>query len=224
MRKGYVLSLGRMPYLEAWDLQKRLHRLRVQDRIPDTLILLEHDPVITLGRQGKEENIHVAPEFLASQGVPVVRVERGGDVTYHGPGQLVGYLFFKLRDSLTRVRHLILALEEALIYALATYGISAAKDPEYIGVFVEQDKIAAIGVAVHQRVSFHGFALNVQPNLEHFRWILPCGLQDRGVTSMEALLGHPVPLPEVAQRVVRGMEQAFGLALEPHSLEDLPLE
>ncbi len=221
MRRGFVLSLGRMAYDQAWDLQKRLHRLRVDQRIPDTLVLLEHDPVITLGRQGDESHI-VNPEFLKRLGIPVFRVERGGDVTYHGPGQLVGYLFFQLRDSLSRVRHLILSIEEALVRALATYGIHAHMDPEYIGVFVGTDKIAAIGVAVHERVSFHGFALNVHPNLEHFRLIVPCGLTDRGVTSMEKLLGTAPDLQEVESRVVQAFEQVFGLALEPKTLKDLP--
>ena len=222
MRPGFVLSLGRVPYDRAWDLQKRLHRLRVAQRIPDTLILLEHDPVITLGRRGDPRHIQVAPEFLKKLGISVFRVERGGDVTYHGPGQLVGYLIFQLNDSLSRVRHLILSIEEALIRVLATYGVQAHTDPDYIGVFVGNDKIAALGVAVHQRVSFHGFALNVNTNLEHFRLILPCGIQDRGVTSLERLLGRPVDLQEVESRVIRAFEEVFQLSLEPRRLEDLP--
>lgn len=204
-------NLGLMPYLEAWEYQKRVHQEVAQGLRPETLLLVEHPRVITLGRKATGENLLFPEAWYKEMGFELFWVERGGDVTYHGPGQLVGYPIFRVGR---KVRDFLRRLEEALIKVAASYGIEAYPSPGYAGVWVrqgpgEEEKLAAIGVAVKEGVSFHGFALNVNTDLNDFSVIIPCGLKGKGVTSLERLLGHKVPMEEVKARVVAAFEEVF---------------
>lgn len=225
MRKSYLADLGFMPYREAWDFQRKLYQKRVDDSIPDTLIFVEHDHVITKGRSGKEENILVKPEELNDEGVGFYEVERGGDVTYHGPGQLVGYPIFKLQKGLIGVRPFVANIEEALVRAMKEFGIDADASMRMqkglpVGVWVGSDKLVAIGVAIKHWVSFHGFALNVSPELDMFSLIVPCGLKDKGVTSMEKILGVKPDFDKVKEAVRRSFEEVFEIRFEERDMED----
>lgn len=218
-----LLNLDRVSYQEAWDLQHRLVRLRREGRIGDVLILLEHPPVITIGRQGDEANILVSRDWLREQGFEVHRVERGGDVTYHGPGQLVGYPILDLRGHRQDVGWFVHSLERVLIAALGRFGVQAHADPKAVGVWVDRwGKIAAIGARIESWITYHGFALNVDPNMTHFDYILPCGLREP-VTSMAQILGHAPPMQEVRKSVAREFVSLFGVELVEVSLDDLLL-
>lgn len=202
-----VTDLGTLEYLKAWDVQHEVHAGVARRELPPTLLLVEHPAVLTLGRKAKEgENIIVSRDFLSEQGIAVHAIERGGDVTYHGPGQLVGYPIFPVGR---RVRDFLRLLEEALVRTLSRYGLEATGSPGYAGVWVGDEKVAAIGVAIQKHVAFHGFALNVSTNLEHFSYIVPCGIQDRGVTSLQKLLGREINLQEVKAFVEEDFRQTF---------------
>jgi lipoyl(octanoyl) transferase len=188
---------GREAYGATWARQLELHRARVNGEIPDTLVLVEHEPVLTLGRQGEGANLLLDSAALAARGVELHRVERGGDITYHGPGQLVGYPIVSLRERGLSVRQFVSGIEQALIDSVAQFGLSAGRDPINTGVWVGENKLAAIGVAIRRGVSYHGFALNVSTDLAQFGMIVPCGIVGRGVTSLTELLGRTVALPEM---------------------------
>ena len=192
-------DLGRIPYREALDLQRRAVSARAKDETGDSIYLCEHEPVLTLGRASRSESLRASTEVLRARGVEVVPVERGGDVTYHGPGQIVAYPILALSDlPYGRDLHRYLRdLEEVLIQTLGAYGIRAGRRPPYTGVWVGDRKVAAIGVAVRRWITFHGFALNVDPDLRHFDWIHPCGIRELGVTSIRALLGAAPPREEI---------------------------
>ncbi len=204
------LSRGPLPYRPVWELQKALWAQRVAGEIPDTLLLLEHERVITLGRGARREHLLASPVFLKTRGFEVVAVERGGDVTYHGPGQLVAYPIFQLHRKLAGVRSFVHNLEEVMLRILASRGIQAHRDPDHRGVFLGRNKIGAVGVAVRRWVSFHGFALYVSPPLEDFRWIVPCGLVDYGVTSMQQVLGEPISPGELEKEAVQAFLEVYG--------------
>ncbi|HXH81979.1 MAG TPA: lipoyl(octanoyl) transferase LipB, partial [Candidatus Tectomicrobia bacterium] len=190
-----VAYAGRIDYAVALAWQRALLAARAEGIVPDTLLLLEHPPTITLGRRASRADILVDATLLVARGVAVYETNRGGLVTYHGPGQLVGYAICDLR-ALTGgdVVRYVTGLEETVIRVLAGYAITGERDPAHRGVWVGNAKIAAVGVAISRGVTMHGFALNVQPDLAAFGWIRPCGIADRGVTSMVALLGRQVPL------------------------------
>ena len=199
-----VRDLGLLPYLEAWELQKQLVAARKAGQVEDTLLLLEHPHVITLGRNARREHLlSVPPE------VEVHQTNRGGDVTYHGPGQLVGYPIFDLAGLRKDVAWYMRSLEEALIGALAQFGIRAARMPGLAGVWVEQRKIAALGVHLSRWVTCHGFALNVNTDLRYFECIVPCGIRNYGVVSMESLLGGPVDMERVKEAVAASFQNTF---------------
>jgi lipoyl(octanoyl) transferase len=191
-----VRDLGVIAYEEAMQLQDALVEARLCDQIPDTLLLLEHPPVITLGRRGSLADVYLPEAELARRGIALTRTTRGGLVTYHGPGQLVGYPIVHLRARRLSVPCYVRALELAILDALSEFGISAHLDQDHIGVWTSAGKIAAIGVAQRHGVSLHGFAVNLQPDLSHFALINPCGIGERGVTSAAALLGRPVSQDE----------------------------
>jgi lipoate-protein ligase B len=199
---GWVVNLGQAKYLEVLDLQRELVKLRQEQRIPDTLLLVEHEPVITLGRRGSRSNILSSSEKLASQGINVHQVERGGDVTYHGPGQLVGYPVIDLAERNIGVRQFVDLLEETIILTLADFDIRAGRQSQHRGVWVGNLKVAALGVAIKRWVSFHGFALNVSPNLDYYCHINPCELQPEQVTSMAELLGETPGMAGVTHKLV----------------------
>ncbi len=205
-----LLDRRPQPYRPVWDLQKRLWQERVEGTRGDTLILVEHQRVITLGRGFRREHLLASPVFLERMGFEVVEVERGGDVTYHGPGQLVAYPVFAIREKLAGVRRFVHRLEEVMIRVLAQLGVEAHRDPSHRGVFVGKDKIGAVGVAVRRWVAFHGFALYVAPPVEDFRWIVPCGLADYGITSVARLTGRSIPVGEVEEPVIQAFREVFG--------------
>ncbi len=218
---GWVLDLGVVGYQQAYALQRHLHGARLRGEIPDTLLLLEHPPVITLGKGFQAEHLLFAPEFYAQRGVEVCPTDRGGDVTCHMPGQLVGYPIFDLQSHGRDLHRFLRQLEEVLIRVLREYGIEAGRAPGYTGVWVGNEKIAAIGIKVVRWVSMHGFALNVNNDLSLFGLIVPCGITDRGVTSIRRLLGAPVPMEEVKARVAQQFEAVFEMCLRP---PETPLE
>ena len=204
--------LGRLPYDEAWDLQRAFWEGRVEGRsLDDYLLLLEHPHVYTLGRNGDDSNLLVDEERLAALGATLHRVDRGGDITYHGPGQLVGYPIMKLSDPKQIVPH-VRTMEDALIEALAEFDIEAWSEEGYTGVWTRQGKVAAIGLRVSKGVSMHGFGLNVSPDLSYFGHMHPCGIADRPVTSMAALLDDDIVLEDVVPVVNRAFASRFGYA------------
>ena len=212
-----VRRLGLVDYQAGLDLQQALVEDRRAGRLADTLLLLEPPPVITLGVRtgGKATNIIASEDELARQGVTVFETGRGGDVTYHGPGQLVGYPILDLNPDRRDVHRYVRDLEEALIVAVRALGIEARRVTGLTGIWVgesgHEEKLAAIGVRISRWITSHGFALNVATDLRHFALIVPCGIADRGVTSIERLLGRPVPMPEVEDAVVEGMETVFAV-------------
>jgi lipoate-protein ligase B len=192
-------------------LQDSIVEARLNDEIPDTLLLLEHPPVITLGRRGSITDIYFSEAELERRGIALERTTRGGLVTYHGPGQLVGYPIVKLKPRALTVPCYVRALELAIIAALEDIGIHSHLDEGHIGVWTAHGKIAAIGVAQRHGVTLHGFAVNLQPDLSHFGLINPCGIGDLGVTSAAALLGHPVDIAEFKFRIARALEEQLTL-------------
>jgi lipoate-protein ligase B len=207
-----VRDLGRIDYAEAMRLQDCLVEARLRDDIPDTLLLLEHPPVITVGRRGSAQDILAPESSLLRLGVQVYPTTRGGMVTYHGPGQLVGYPIVKLRARGLSVPCYVRALEQAIIATLAAVGVDAYIDEQHIGVWTAAGKIAAIGVAQRHGVTLHGFAVNLQPDLSHFSLINPCGIGDLGVTSARAILGRPVDIAEFKPAIARALNQQLALA------------
>ncbi len=208
-----LLSLGRVEYGRALELQHELWRLRVDDKIPDTLVLLEHEPVITLGRSAKASNLLVSEAEIARRGVALHRIERGGDVTFHGPGQLVGYPVSKLEAGIAGVRWFIEQIEAALVAALAELGVEAGLRPGHVGVWCGERKIASIGIAVRRRVIFHGFALNVSVDLAFFRFMNPCGMPGVEMTSVSRE-GGIADDTRARSAVVAGFERVFGVGFQ----------
>jgi lipoyl(octanoyl) transferase len=207
-----VRHLGTVPYGEALDLQTVLAEERRHGRIGDVLLLLQHPHVLTLGARGDGGRSHIlaTPARLSDLGVTVFETGRGGDVTYHGPGQLVGYPILDLKPDRCDVHTYVRGIETVLIRTVADYGIEAGRIPGLTGVWVGHEKIAAIGIRISRWITSHGFAFNVSTNLEYFRLIVPCGISDRGVTSLEKLLGREVAFDEVEERVARHFCDVFG--------------
>jgi len=201
-----VRDLGLIAYAEAMALQDCLVEQRRADAMPDTLLLLEHPPVITLGRRGSLDDVYLSEVALRERGIAVERTTRGGLVTYHGPGQLVGYPIVGLRARGLSVPCYVRALENAIVDALAGVGVQAHVNEQHIGVWTSAGKIAAIGVAQRHGVTLHGFAVNLQPDLSHFALINPCGIGALGVTSAQALLGHPVDVAAFKREVAQALE------------------
>lgn len=214
MREIQVRRLGVVSYAEGLEIQKELVEKRKAGEIPDQLLLLEHPPVITLGvkTRNNRSNIVATPEALKAAGVEVFETGRGGDVTYHGPGQLVGYPILDLRPDRCDVHAYVRDLEEVLIRATAAFGIEAGRQPGLTGVWVGNEKLAAIGVRIARWVTSHGFAYNVNTTLSHFDFIIPCGITDKGVTSLQRLLGRPVDMDVVADNVELAFREVFAPA------------
>lgn len=202
-----VRDLGRLSYRDAWQVQHEVHDGVARGLVPPTLLWVEHDPVITFGRKGGRDHLRVSESELRERGFDLVEVERGGDVTYHGPGQLVGYPILPIGR---RVRDYLRRIEQSVTDLCAEYGIRAAGSPGYAGVWTGDRKVCAIGVAIKRGVSFHGFALNVHTDLSHFATIVPCGLADRGVTTLTALTGRQVELAEAKSRLVPHLGRHLG--------------
>jgi lipoyl(octanoyl) transferase len=208
MRKLELRNLGRIDYAEAYELQQELVGRRKQGEIPDQFLVVEHPHVITMGRNGRLENLLAGEDVLRRAGIAFYQTDRGGDVTYHGPGQVVGYPIVDLRDWQRDVVAYVRSVEQTLIDALAEFGIRAGRDEGNTGVWVPEGKIAAIGVHISRWVTSHGFALNVTTNLDYFRYIVPCGLT-KPVTSIEAL-GVKAERKAVVEAIVRNFARILG--------------
>lgn len=204
-----VIDLARFPYGEAWKLQQELHSKRIHGTIGDTLILVEHPHVYTLGKNAQERHLIATEEYLKHRGIEVYHVDRGGDITYHGPGQLVGYPIFHLKEHRPSIGWFITTIEQILIDTLAKFGIIAGRAAGMTGVWVGDQKIAAIGMRVARWVTMHGFALNVSTDLSYFGGIIPCGITNKGVTRMIDL-SPEVTLPAVKREIITRFAQHFG--------------
>lgn len=211
-----VQRLGLVPYMETWDKQKEWVQKIDQGKAENQLLLLEHPHTFTLGRGFHQENLLFSKEYYESQGIQVVEIDRGGDVTYHGPGQLVGYPIFHLGERGNDSHGYLRDLEEVIIRALKHFHIQGERKAPYTGVWVGDVKIAAIGVKFNRGrqkrgyITNHGFALNVNTDLRYFNLIIPCGIQEYGVTSMKELLGREVRMEEVMDQIVKSTEEVFG--------------
>ena len=210
-----VRRLGSVPYGDALELQRQLVDRRKAGDIPDQLLLLQHPPVITLGAKTRNDRSHVlaSEESLLTRGVDVFEAGRGGDVTFHGPGQIVGYPILDLRPDRCDVHRYVRDLEEVVIRTLRAFGVTAVRADGLTGVWVGRDKVAAIGVRIARWITSHGFALNVTTDLSHFDLIVPCGIRGRGVTSLERLLGRPVELDRVEERLIEAFGDVFNVQL-----------
>ena len=213
-RSLHVRYLGCVPYAEAWELQRQLVAQRSADAIPDTLLLLEHPPTYTIGRSGGHDHLLVSPTELAARGASLIEVDRGGDVTYHGPGQLVGYPILQIKQHGRDLHRYLRMLEQVLIDVLALYDLQARRFPGYTGVWVGAEKIAAIGIRVNARgVTSHGFALNVTTNLDDFAMIIPCGIREYNVTSLQRLYPDQVQIQDVQPHLIQAFCTVFDLQL-----------
>jgi lipoate-protein ligase B len=212
-----VYRLGLVGYQEAYHLQRKLLSSRLDGDTTDKLLLLEHPPVITIGKSGKLENVLVSQAQLARQGISLFFTDRGGDVTYHGPGQLVAYPIIDLRNREKDIRRCVRDLEEVVIRTLHDFSIVAHRDGSHAGVWVNGEEIAAIGLSIKKWITMHGIALNVDPELEHFSLINPCGFSDRKATSMARLLAGDVSMEEVVSRLIVHFSDVFNVYIEPGS-------
>jgi lipoyl(octanoyl) transferase len=210
-----VERLGRIPYADGLALQERLVRERQQGQVPDTLLLLEHEPVFTLGRNARSDNVLFPTDALRLRGFDVFETGRGGDVTYHGPGQVVAYPIVDLSPDRRDVHRWVRDLEEVMIRTCADYGVAATRVAGMSGCWVGNDKIGAIGVRIARWVTSHGLAFNVTTDLEPFGMIVPCGLRGRGVTSLELQLGRAVPVDGVMDRLAAHLAGVLGRSLTP---------
>jgi len=213
----HLYNIDRIPYAEALALQHGLHDDCVARRIPGALLLLEHDPVITMGVKTDVGNVFTPEHVLNAQGIELVRTDRGGDVTYHGPGQLVGYPILRVRELGGDLHGYLRSLEQCVIDTLAAFGLEGRRNGP-AGVWVGEKKICSIGVAVRKWVTYHGFALNVAPNLSHFSLINPCGLDAHTITSMAELLGCAPDMADVRRVCADSFGAVYGLDLVPRSL------
>jgi lipoyl(octanoyl) transferase len=224
-----TVDLGLTGYAEAWELQKRIVAARKANAIDDVLLLCEHPHVITFGRNGKRENLLASEHVLRQKGVELHPTDRGGDITYHGPGQLVGYPILNLGAIRRDVVWYVRTLEEAMIRTTAEFGITAGREPGKTGVWVKngvnsghvEEKLAAIGVHISRWVTSHGFAYNVSTDLRYFDLIVPCGIADRKATSLEKLLGRSVDEKEVAPRIATHLGDLFGLEMKEATRQEL---
>ncbi|MBW1708271.1 MAG: lipoyl(octanoyl) transferase LipB [Deltaproteobacteria bacterium] len=218
-----VYKMGLADYGRAYKFQEELLLQRIGREIPDSLLLLEHPPTLTIGKEGDLENLLVSGNELKKRGIALFPVDRGGSITWHGPGQLVGYPILDLRERDRDIRKFIDALEEVIIRTLADLSIQSTRDDEHVGVWVGQEKIAAIGVRINRWVTKHGFALNVNNDLSHFSLINPCGITDRGVTSIVKLLGRDVSMETVTEKLLINFSDVFEYELDiaARSTDDL---
>lgn len=218
LRELSVRLLGTRDYASVLALQEELFEQRLSGEIPDTLLLLEHTPVITLGRAAKREHILLPDSELSRMGVELHEIGRGGDVTYHGPGQLVGYPIIDLRPDRQDVRRYVQSLEEVMIQLATHYGVHAQRIDKLNGAWVEDRKIGAVGVRISRWVTTHGFAFNVNTALDAFDSIVPCGIRDKQVTSLARELGHDMPMGQLAEQAVETFAKVLGYALPPAGL------
>jgi lipoyl(octanoyl) transferase len=216
-----VSNIGRTRYAEAWQLQQRLWDIRRAGKIADTLLYTEHEHVYTIGKGGDSDHLLASGNELRETGVDFFQIDRGGDVTYHGPGQIVGYPILDLNNYFLDLHRYLRSLEETIILALRTFGIEGTREEGFTGVWVRGDKIAAIGVKVSRWVTMHGFALNVNTDLSKFARIIPCGIFHKGVTSMQAILGRSVDLQQVQHELTAAFASVFECGTQEMKQADL---
>jgi len=215
LNKVYVADyLGVIPYEPALKQQQILVQARAEGKIPDVLLLLQHPPVFTTGRFRGEEDIAVSADVLTQEGIAVIHSSRGGSITYHGPGQLIGYPILNLKENGLGVREYIEKLEAVIIKTLLELGIRSHRAADYPGVWVDGEKICSLGIHVSRYITMHGFALNVNTNLRHFEYIEPCGIKGVVMTSISKLLGYPVEVETVIGSVLHSFSETFGLKCE----------
>ncbi len=219
--KGYILDLGLTDYKDAWVLQHDLWSKRVRGELPDLVLFLEHPHVITLGRRGNRSHLIASPEALEEMAIPICHVERGGDVTYHGPGQLVVYPILDLKEYGYRLIRYVDQLEEVVLRTLKDFGMEGKKDPLNRGVWVNGEKIASIGVTIKRWVSFHGLALNYETDLKYFDLIHPCGLVGKKMTSVAKILGKNISRDGLTKSVSFHFKEVFQKEWEEKDLKDL---
>lgn len=211
MKDLAVVNLGLTEYKSCWELQRRVFDLRAKGVIPDTLLLTEHQHVYTIGKGGDDNHLLAADEELQLKGVAVFHNDRGGDITYHGPGQLVGYPILDLKGFYLDLHRYLRDLEEVVIRTLGHYGIESRRIQEYTGVWVGDEKICAIGVKSGRWITMHGFAFNINTDLSHFSRIIPCGIFEKGVTSMQTVLGISVDFEDVTGILTGKFGEVFGV-------------
>lgn len=203
-------DLGVLEYQKAWDLQEELRALRISNKIPDTFLLVEHPPVYTMGRRDSAEDFLSSEDEIRSDGIDIIKSNRGGRITYHGPRQIVGYFIFSLHSTKKGVKDFVCAVEEVCLRTLQHFGVEGRRDPEYPGLWIGQNKIAAVGLNFVQGVSQHGFSFNVDPDLLHYRHIVPCGIAERGITSLKMQLKENTPSEEeVKKEIIKQVRAVF---------------
>ena len=218
-KRLFIINLGRTSYKAAWDIQKQLVSLRAKSKIPDCLIVTEHEPVITMGRGTHSENLLVSPPQLRQQGVELHEIERGGDITFHGPGQVVLYPIVDLRNRGRDVRQYLRDLERVVIDSLAELGLKAGVKDGLTGIWVDNHKLGAIGVAVSRWITYHGVAINVTTDLDYFKLINPCGITRYPVGSVSQMLGREVTMEKVTELLVGSFVENFHY--EPDTTNDI---
>jgi lipoate-protein ligase B len=219
--KGYIIDLGLVDYQKSWDLQHQLWSRRVEEELPDLLLIVEHPHVITLGRRGNRSHLIASSEVLDAMKVPIFHVERGGDVTYHGPGQMVVYPILNLKEYGYRVVRYVGQLEEVVLRVLGDFGIEGRRDPLNRGVWVDEEKIASVGVAIRRWVSLHGFALNYETDLKYFALINPCGLEGEKMTTMAKILGKEISREQLLEVVRSHFMRIFERDWQRKRLEEI---
>lgn len=202
-------DLGKMDYEKTWDLQKELHQRRKENSISDILLFVEHPHTYTLGKTAKKGNLISSEKYLNEKGIAVFEIDRGGDITYHGPGQLVGYPIISLTEWKQDTHKYLRAIEEVIIRVCREYGLTTGRNENYTGVWIEDRKIAAIGIKVSNWITMHGFAFNVNPDLSLFKGIIPCGIQDKDVTSLEKELNKKIDMNEVKELILKHFAEVF---------------
>jgi lipoate-protein ligase B len=221
MKRLLTVNLGRTRYGEAWELQRKVFAARLEGRVPDVLLLTEHEPVYTFGKGSDANHLLANDVELKEKKIDLFNIDRGGDVTFHGPGQLVGYPIIDLGAHYRDIHRYLRDIEEVLIRTVAEFGVAASRSEGLTGVWVKNDKVAAIGVKVSRWVTMHGFAINVNTDLSYFERIIPCGIFHKGVTSLQNILGIELRVDEVAKSVVRNFESVFSVVSEPTVLNEL---
>lgn len=223
MKRFLLVDIGITEYSFAWELQKSLHNKRISQDIPDTVLFTEHHNTYTIGKSGGDDHLLASADELREGNVSVFKTDRGGDITYHGPGQIVCYPIIDLNNYYLDVHRYLRDLEEVVIRTLAHYGIGAHREPEYTGVWVENEKICAIGVKVSRWVTMHGFAFNVNTDLSYFGRIIPCGIFHKGVTSLSAAMGgleKSTDTSEVKKVIAEKFGEVFQTEIESASFEE----
>lgn len=206
----YFTDLGLIDYQKAWDIQKNIFEKRYEQELPDVLFLLEHNHTYTLGKTADKNNLIGSEEYLNENNIKVYEIDRGGDITYHGPGQIVGYPIINLTDWKNDTHKYLRGIEEVIIRTCAEFGLNAGRNEKYTGVWIDNRKIAAIGIKVSRWITMHGFAFNVSTNLDFFNGIIPCGIRDKSVTSIQAEVGENIEKETVKSFLLKHFTDVFG--------------